>query len=249
MNYDIIIVTAEKDFVKIKFVYNSIIKNLEGFDKIYCISNVKVPETLQVPGVLYFLDGDAVDFDFSKFTGRVALRKGWYIQQYIKLFQTLTQDNYLVVDADAFFNRKVNIIENDKPSFLFGRDQCNQAYFTFMKEVFNLDKVYPYSFINESMFFKREIINHMSASINVDKYGFFDLSVKQLNKMNHDAGISEYELYGNYVTKHFKDSYNYKYIKSYLGGKYEIWKESDVQKYVDSFKGQDVDIVSMHSWV
>jgi len=75
------------------------------------------------------------------------------------------------------------------------------------------------------------------------------VSVIQLNKMNHDAGISEYELYGNYVTKYFNNSYNYKHIKSYLGGKYEIWKESDVQKYVDSFKDEDVDIVSMHTWI
>lgn len=247
--YDILIPTAEKDFLKFRFVYDSIIKNLDGFDKIYCVSRVKMPKDLLISNVQYFLDEDVIDFDFSKFKGNVKIREGWYRQQFIKLFQRVTSDDYLEVDSDICFIKKINIIENGKPSFLFGRDQYHSSYFRFMKKVLNLDRVYPYSFINEVMFFKRKIIKHIVSSTGFNKYGFFELAVKALNETDEICGMCEYELYGNYVTKYFKDSYNYKYLKAKHGAKHRIWKVDEIQKYINSFKGSDYDVISMHSWI
>jgi hypothetical protein len=201
--FDILILSAEKDYNKVKFVYESIKKYIDGFNKVYCITNKEIIEELKVEGINYYTDDDVLDFDFSKFKGNVLKRSGWYKQQYIKLFQNVTLDNYLVVDSDIIFNKKIDIIENGKPNFFFGRDQYNEAYFRFMKTFLNLDKVHNHSFINEIMLFNRSYINHMLEILNLDANGFFDESVKVLNEMNHDAGLSEYELYGNFVTKYF----------------------------------------------
>ncbi len=246
--FDVLILMHEKDFLKFRFVYESLLINLEGVDKVHCISNVKIPKKQVITGVEYYLDDAILDFDFSRFEGVVKVRKGWYRQQFIKLFQQVTSDDYLVVDSDVYFNKKINIIENGKPSFLFGNDQHHLPYFRFMETVFNLDKVYPYSFINEMMFFKREIIKHMISSTGFNIYGFFELVIKVLNEINEESGFSEYELYGNYVTKYFKDSYNYKYLKVKRYSKHRIWEEDEIQKYINSVKESNYDLITYHSW-
>jgi hypothetical protein len=246
--FDILILSAEKDFNKIKFVYESINKNILNYNKIHCITNVPVGEDLQINDIQYHLDEDVLNFDFTIFQGNVRERTGWYKQQYIKLFQNVTISDYLVVDSDIFFNRKINI-DSDNPSFFFGRDQHHEPYFIFMKNMLNLEKCYNYSFINEIMFFKREYINSMLKDLNVSSEEFFYKSAKIINTINHPSSMSEYELYGNYVTKNFPDSYNYVHIKTYLGGKYTTWKDDDILQYMKNFENTDYDIISMHTWV
>ena len=104
-----------------------------------------------------------------------------------------------------------------------------------MEKIFDLERVYPHSFINETMFFKRSIINHFLDSFKIDPKGFFELILNEVNRVNEMSGFSEYEFYGNYVTKYFKDSYNYKYLKTYLGGKYGLWNEDEDQTVCKSF--------------
>ena len=247
--YDILIPTAKKDFLKFRFVYDSIVENLDGFDTFYCISNVEMPRNLVIPGVRYFLDDDVLDFDYSEFQGIVKERKRWYIQQFVKLFQQVTSDDYLVVDADVYFNKKIAVFENGKPTFLFGKDQSHQPYFDFTKRVLGFGRVYPYSFINEVMLFKRKIINHMVSSTGFNLYGFFELIVHALNKINDTSGMCEYEMYGNYVTKYFKDQYNYRYLKTKRYTKRRIWTVEELQNCIDSIKGTNYDMVTFHSWM
>ena len=248
MMYDILMPAAEKDFVKFRFAYDSVIKNLSGFDKIHCISNVKFPQRLLISGVEYYLDKDVIDFDFSLFRGKVKAVSTWYIQQFIKLFQQVTADDYLEVDSDIVFNRPVDIIRNGKPTFFFGKDQHHLPYFRFMKEMLDLEKMYHHSFINETMYFKREIIEHMVASTGLTKYGFFTKAVSILNEINETSGLAEYELYGNYVTKYFREAYNYKHIRTHVGGKSVRWTEDEVKEYINFYKDKDYDMVGLHTW-
>lgn len=242
--YDILILCASKDFDKFKYVYKSL-QNLSGYDKIYCISDH--PINKKIDGVNYLQDKDVIDFDFSRFTGNILLNKGWYIQQFIKLFQQVTSDSYLVIDSDTCIVRKIDIIENDKPAFLIGTDLYNEPYFNLMEKVFNLEKVYNSSFINEIMYFKREIINEMLSFYRIDKYGFFDLVVEELNRANKTSGFSEYEFYGNYVTKYFPDAYNYKKIVSSSKSKMSEWDEHEINKYIEGCN--DCDTCSFHTYL
>jgi hypothetical protein len=247
--FDILILSAEKDFNKIKYVYESIVKFIGGYNNICVISDVEMKDEFKIEGIKYYTDNEVINFDFSKFKGNVLKRKGWYVQQYIKLFQQVTSDDYLVVDSDIIFNKKIEIIKEGKPSFFFGRNQLHKPYFHFMKKLLNLERVYDYSFINEIMYIKRDYINEILAQLKVDNAGFFDLSVEILNEINHDAGMSEYEIYGNFVTKYFPDAYNYNYIKTQLSGKDSVWKYEEIEDFLLKYKDQDFDIISMHSWV
>lgn len=245
--FDILILAAEKDFNKLKFVYESINKKIPNYNEIHCISDIKISNKDKISGIKYYTDDDVIDFDFSKFKGNVKIRKGWYAQQYIKLFQNVTSDNYLVVDSDIYFNKKINIDVNN-PTFFLGRDQNNRPYFEFMKRLLDLDRVYNHSFINEIMLFKKEYIQKMLDIMNVDVNGFFELSVEILNDINKISGMSEYELYGNFVTKYFPSVYDYKRINTHLGGKHSVWDDEEMSNYIKMFENSNYDIISMHSW-
>jgi len=245
--FDILILAAEKDFNKLKFVYESINKNIINYNKIHCITNKKIEDKEKISGIEYYTDDDVVNFDFSKFKGNVKIRKGWYAQQYIKLFQNVTLSNYLIVDSDIYFNKKIEIDINN-PTFFLGRNQHHRPYFEFMKRFLNLDRVHNYSFINEIMLFKKENIQKMLDVLKMTPNDFFESSVEILNDINQISGISEYELYGNFVTKYFPNTYNYKHIKTHLGGKHSVWDDQEVLNYIKMYENTDYDIISMHSW-
>ena len=245
--HDVLILVTEKDFIKLKYCVNAVRKNLEGVNKIYCVSDIPVTDV--IPELEYFLDKDVVDFNFSKLTGDPGRHKGWYRQQFIKLFQNVTSDDYVVVDSDVIINRKLVVEENNKPYFLLGNDQRHGYYFDLMKRVFDLDRTYPHSFICEVMYMKRAIIQEMLHIYGVDKYGFFDKVVTELNARNYSPAFSEYEFYGNFVTKYFPDAYSYKHVVSCFGAMFRLWTEIEIVDYLTKLKDADYDLITLHSWV
>jgi hypothetical protein len=153
--FDVLILVAPKDFNKLPFVCESIVKNINGVHKFYFVSPCAIPdEKLFVDGEC-FIDREVVDFDFPIINAKE--RRGWYCQQFIKLFQEVTLRDYLVVDADVYINRPL-LVDSKYPTFFLGREQRHEPYFQLMKEVVNLDRVYPHSFISEIMYFKRDVI-------------------------------------------------------------------------------------------
>jgi hypothetical protein len=175
--YDILITVAKKDINKLKFLYESIGQNLTGFDLINVVSDEQIPREQRINGISYWLDKEAVDFDFSLFKGNIALRKGWYVQQFVKLFQWITENDYLVIDSDVYLNKKISIFENGKPCFLLGKDQYHQPYFDFNNQMLGFSREYPYSFINEIMYFKRDLIFEMLNEIDPEYVHLLGMNV------------------------------------------------------------------------
>lgn len=245
MLFDVLVVVAEKDFTKLPFVIDSIQKNIRGFSKLYCVSNEPVPDHLRREGVGYFLDMDVVKFDFNKIN--LQKRRGWYRQQMIKLFQNITVDNYLSVDADVIVNKPLEPLLRGKPVFFFGKDQHHVPYFDLMQRVFGLGREYPHSFISEMMFFKRSVIQHLLSTYNFTADGFFARVMAEVNRQSHPSGFSEFELYGNYVMKHFKDLYQIKQLNTEVNGKHAKWTEAEIRQQIAAHS--DKDIISMHTWI
>jgi hypothetical protein len=247
--YDILIPAHEKDFLKLRFVYNSIIENISGFQDIFCITNVKVPEHLRITGVNYFLDEEVIDFDFSLFQGNIKKRTGWYRQQFVKLFQWVTGDEYLVTEADNIYNQKVNVVENEKPVFLLGKDQNHAPYYTIMQKLLGYGREYNYSFINEVMYIKRRYVKELVALTNLNTHGFFELFANELNKTQEISGTSDYDLYGNFVAKYHKDEYLYKHVKTVVLSKPKEWTENEIKKSINQYKNTDNAMIKIHSWI
>lgn len=244
---DILITTAPKDFNKLKFNYESIVRNIEGIDEVIYVSPVVIPsEYLPNKDVLCFTDAGVLDFDF--FLINDAKRRGWYRQQFIKLFQELTLSNYLVVDSDVFICKPLEVSDT-RPIFYLGKDQLHQPYFNLMKDLVNLDRVYPHSFISEIMYFKKDIIDEIVSYVGVDEYAFFYKCVSYINEANDPSGFSEYELYGNFTTKYFPGLYQYEHIKVLSKALKRKWTNEEIQQYITSNKDQGFDLLTMHSWI
>ncbi len=244
---DILITTAPKDFNKLKFNYESIIQNITGVDEVIYVSPTIIPsEYLPNKNVFCFTDNCALDFDF--FLINDAHRRGWYRQQFIKLFQELTISDYLVIDSDVFICKPLSISDT-QPIFFFGKDQLHQPYFNLMKDILNLDRVYPHSFICEMMYFKRDLINEILKYLGVDPYEFFDRCVDYINAANDASGFSEYELYGNFVTKHFPGVYQYQQLQVLPKALKREWTNQEIEQYIKQNKDKGYDLLTMHSWL
>lgn len=245
--YDILITVAEKDYNKLPFVISSIHNNIQGFHNIHVVS----PSIILLPtfkNIYYHYDSAVIDFDFSKFKGNIALRKGWYIQQFIKLFQRWTLNDYLVIDSDVILNKPLDIIQNGKPCFFLGEDQNHQPYFDFTKKIFGYGREYQYSFINEIMYFKRDLIQEMIWPWSFE--GFFEIAVNALNEINHPtSSFSEYETYGNFVMKNHPEMYNVKKWKTKSIALKREWANDEIKEQIKSFKNTNYDKISLHSWM
>lgn len=244
--FDILITVAQKDFNKLPFVLKSIVQNIRGFNQIHIVSNSIVPSEAIVTDVYLHLDGEVLDYDFSKIL--MQNRIGWYRQQFIKLFQEVTCDNYVVIDADAYINHPI-IIDSASPVFYLGREQHHKPYFECFKLICELDRIYPHSFISELMHFKRGVIQFLLSEMNMTKTEFIDRCVQCINKINHPSSFSEYEFYGNYVTKNWKDFYRYVNLNVLSQHKQRLWSDSELRDTVNKYSKSNYDILTMHSWL
>lgn len=243
---DVLITTAPKDFNKLKFAYDSIMQNVEGIGDVVCISPIRIPEKYLPSGVYPLTDQEASHFDLSLIN--MKHRRGWYRQQFIKLFQTITSNDYLVVDSDVFICKKLSISDS-QPIFYLGKDQLHQPYFDLMKDIVNLDRVYPHSFICEMMYFQRDIIEHMLNYLKTDSYGFFSRCVEYINRANDASGFSEYELYGNYTSKYFPDLYQYVPLNVLHRAQKREWTDDEIWNYIKQNMDKEYDLLTMHSWI
>jgi hypothetical protein len=246
--FDILITTAPKDYNKLPFVIDSVRKNICGFDTIYCVSPTEIKRENKLEGVVYVLDSDFVSFDYSKLINKK--RKGWYTQQFIKLFQWITNDNYLVIDSDAIILKPLSIFNRQgMPYFFLGEDQKHLPYFDFMRQMFGFGRTFDHSFINEIMFFKREYIIDMVNSIGMGVIDFMDKSIDLINKINHKtSSFSEYETYGNWIVENKPESYDFKVLKCKTMGKSSQYSITDIERLIKQYK-KDYDKLSLHTWL
>lgn len=244
--FDILILVAPKDYNKLRFVCDSIIRNVEDYHKIYIVSPTAISDFDMYCDAEYLNDRDVLDFDFSKI--KMQNRQGWYRQQFIKLFQEVTNSNWLVVDSDIWINKPLSI-NPGIPVFYLGKDQNHPAYFKLMESLFGFGRVYPHSFISELMLFKRGFVNYMLLSFGMDRKTFIEACVEKINEMNDASGFSEYELYGNYITKNFPNAYSHQYLNVSSNHKNRNWTDQEMSNLIKTNLNSDYDLLTMHSWI
>jgi len=253
IDYDVLLVSHEKDYHKLDIVLTHIKKNIVGYNQIHLIVKDKSKLNLSFRDVVIHNENDILNVDFSKFK----YRPNWIYQQMLKLFQKVTLNKYLMLDSDVVVLKKIcPFSENQKPIFFFRDDQNHQPYFDWMKKYFNLDRVHNYSFISEIILFDREIINNIFADIGLIEINdiinfFYESNTK-------DAHIGEPELYGNYIKTKFKDLYEEKNLTSASSGIHgvtetdkhlysNIWAKETINEIVNN--SPNVDVLVFHSWL
>ena len=236
--FDVLIVSHKKDFDKLPFCIKSIRQYLNGYQDIHIISN----EIIDIEGVICHYEQDVLKVDKT----RIKHKPSWIYQQMLKLLQTVTRKWYLVIDADTYLNKPLEVFENGKPIIFNGiYPVSHDGYFLFSEKYFNVSRVYPETFVCEIMLFNQDIVNEMFESngylTTQDKVNLF------YNAIDSEHFISEFELYGNYVEKTRPELYIKItiYGRHWLGIEENYWNDKTIQEFID--KNPDSDIISTHS--
>ena len=233
--YDILILAAKKDFNNLQFLYNSLVHIQPTYNKVYCICP-EYPSTL-IEGIEYRLDKDVLNIDISK----IRVRRTWIYQQYLKLFQIITLNKYLVIDADIIINKDIDIFNGDISNFLISNKIRNKPFFKYIELLFGFPKFYNNSFISEIMLFDRNFISEMVLS----KFtNISDFITSSNNTLVIDCFISEYELYGNYIFNYHSDSYEYKDVSIAPRLMFDRF-EGTLDEYIASQKDSKFDILNI----
>ena len=204
MEFDVLIFCSDRYIKNLPFVYEGIVHNLyETPDNIYCVSPNVINS--RISGISYILDNDIVDSNYKI----NSVKNNWIKQQYIKLFQNLSQDNYLVIDGDILINKKISILTSNYIN-LFVSNICNYEVFNrYNIKMFGLVKSSDFTFVNDLMFFKRDIIKRLI----LERYPSIEHFIEKSNEVVEEGLIlSEYELYGAYVYSNFDNLYKLKQI-------------------------------------
>lgn len=236
---DLVIPAAPKDYNKVKFVIRQARKYIE-LDTIHVIA----PTEFEVEGATLHLDADVLPYDREE----MPFRPGWIFQQFVKVFQDVTPNNwYLVMDADIFANRKIPLWNKDgKPILNLGRDQFHGPYFSFNEEMLGFGKVYDWSFLSECTLYSKELVREMLKHCGLTLDQFWQKSVEIIGR---GCRMADSELYGSYVYKMHQGVYEIRKLKVSLGGRYgsRAWKDSEIERELKKADA-NVHLVSLHSW-
>lgn len=163
------------------------------------------------------------DFEFwtlldKDFNYKNLYNHNWYKQQIFKLaVDNYVSGNVLILDAEVIFTRPTRFIQtNGKIDFydclgFYGQaaENFQESSIRFMKDLLDLDVQWPESFVSEAVVFSTDILQEIRKAIEA-VHGchwltvLTDMLLIGFEKNNYYT-LSEYELYGNYVLKYYKD--------------------------------------------
>lgn len=246
MNYDLLIPVAPKDSNKIDFTIRSAIQYL-----------VPKPQTIYIVGQFNNSAGKVDNIPICVMNEQEVMpldptacnkfrRPQWIYQQFIKLFQDITQENYLVVDSDLIFNREFHLF-GPSPYFFLGNDQNHPPYFRFTQDFLGFGREYPHSFISEIMLFNKLICLEIAEKVN----GYVKLYELCAEVISDDGTylLGDYEVYGNYVYKYYPGLYDIIKIKTQLYGKYSKWTNTEIEQLIKDMADEDLDTFTIHTWI
>jgi len=251
MSFDIVIPLGPNEISRFARQIEYTKKNIFGYRNIYivtCNTNIVISDCIIINEEIFPFK-KFIEDKFSHYNGK-SNRNGWYFQQLIKLYAgKLIEnilENYLVLDADVFFLKPTQFIQNDRPILSVG-DEHHIPYFihmNFLHESF--EKVHSKSGICHHMMFNIKYIKEMVQMVE-DKHNkpfwqVFILSVTE--HLNHpiyvdESGASEYELYFNYMIKYHSDKIIVRQLK---------WKNIS-EKSIVTTNVNNLDYVSICAWM
>jgi hypothetical protein len=250
-NYDVVIVSHEKDFNNIKHIVKQCSINLE-FDSIHLIlsereeyEDMELLSTITTKPIYKHLETDVLKIDKS----RVNYRPNWIYQMLLKMLQNVTKnDNYLIIESDCLILKNIDFFEKNKTIFYLCRNQNHQPYFNFNKKILNLDISYPHSFISEFMMYDKKKINHLLKESNCENVtDFLEVIYTNVDSNCHPA---DYELYGNFCIKYYPNDYLIKTIDYNFYARESsvspFWNDDEINNLIEINK--DKSTISFHTW-
>lgn len=251
--YDIFLVCAPKDFNKIPYCLAGIFKNLKGFENVYLCT----PQTLSqkiVSGIHYPIHY-RLDMDVLPAKPQLwKYRPNWVYQQFLKLFQNETKNNYyFVVDCDTIINRPMKMFDDDgRPIWYISWEQNNPPYYRFCQKMFGFGRVYSHSFLADMGFYSKSIVRDMLSKYGYTVESFIKKSYLVVSKTVYP---SEADIYMGYNIKWHQTTYAIKELKHKCDAKEgnnplePMYTVQEIEDHIKKMSKTDYDTFAIHSWV
>lgn len=235
MSFDIVVPVGPNDISQIETQLNYTKTNVIGYRNIYLVS---FDPSLNIPGCITV---DEKVFPFTKNdVGGKETRRGWYLQQLLKLYSGFVVpdilDTYLVIDSDTHFMKPTTFIDQDGICLYNPGTENHKPYFDHMQKLHpSLSKMTNMSGISHHMIFQTKYIKELFEWIELkhNNQEFWKIFLNQIEYSNN-SGASEYELYFHFMLKYHPNEIKIRQLK---------WK--NYHQIDDS----DCDYISVHSYL
>lgn len=148
-------------------------------------------------------------------------RAGWYFQQFLKLGiskSNIITDLFLIWDADCVALRPISFVSNDNKVLCDTTKEHHEPYFDTIERLIGIKKQVDHSFISEHFVFNKDIASALLDQITNEKNWWIEILNNIEPSMLSHSGFSEYELYGNYVTKYHPDHFKIRKLRKTRNG-------------------------------
>lgn len=251
--FDIFLTCAYKDYGKLPFVLESIKQNIHGYDECWLCTPApltsKQTAELHFP-INYITDNEVLDFQPKRWKHR----PNWIAQQFIKLFQDVTKNEwYFVVDCDTFILRPLPLWDGDNPIQYYGWDQSNLPYYEFNKKILGYERVLDHTTLSDTGHYNKKLVKEMLEVTGCRSVKQF--IHKTYSLITNQCYPSEPDLYFNWVAKHYPTLYKFKRLKTKMNAREgknpfaQLWSAGDMCNLLENVGKKDFDTASCHSWV
>ena len=240
--FDIVIPLGPNEISRIHQQIKQVKLNVIGYRNIYIVSfdsNIQMEDCITIDENIYEFKKNDISSHLKK-----QHRVGWYYQQLLKLYTGFTiegiLDDYLVIDADVFFQTKINFIENNKYCFNTS-DEYNLPYFHHMNKLHNsFKKLHQKSGIAHHMMFNKIIVKEMMDMVqSIHNKPFWQTFIDCVDEQ-YDSSASEYELYFNYMIQYHPDKMIIRNLK---------WCNISAEYYNNGYYDKSLIYVSVCHWM
>jgi len=217
MQYDLLIPVSPKDFDILPYCLRGVHFFSPPPEELFIVCPLREPviEIAKKVGVPVTVVTDRELFDF---VGEG--RKPVWFQQIIKMFQTVTRDDYMSWDVDLILRKKFDVFGIDnRPIMRYHKSptaNLNESYNAYMREVFGQQPSIHMTMICHHMFFHRavwkEIIGcflalHPKPDGRSDVRWFYDWLLENGYGLKHEESVAETEIYAHYVLEKHPTAY------------------------------------------
>ncbi|WP_455673065.1 DUF6492 family protein [Phocaeicola sp.] len=210
---DVVIPIISKDLKILPLCLQGIYRNVRNkIRDIYIVAphNEEIIQFCQEQNLLFIDEVSVLGFSphdlnliIRSADGRVGNRSGWLFQQFLKLSGNIgTCDHYLCIDADHILIRPLTFLdEQNRPVFYLSKEH-HEAYYD------NIERLMGYrinpllSHVAHKMLFSHKDIDllHTNIEKRFKNKKWWEAIIDCYDKSNF-AGFSEFELYGDFVTR------------------------------------------------
>jgi Family of unknown function (DUF6492) len=217
VSIDVVIPCVEKDILILPLVIESArlyVMHPIGIFFVIGPNNDQIKEVCARHGCQFLDENNVLPIQRGsvKYVANGIDRSGWIFQQLIKLnADIICNSKYcLVMDADTVFVKHQSFVHQGKVTFNCS-DEYHSPYFKTYSKLTGYQPGIPLSFISHHMMFDREKLAALKSHIK-DKSGkeWYCAIIAALDSQEMSS-FSEYETYGNFVLKRFKESVNLEY--------------------------------------